>query len=637
MNAIKGGLAYIAGQQLESGGFFSYRLHEPRAEEIKSYETTFTPSLILLALHGVSHGSKPIKSKIASFLVEQASEIWTWNYWDRQSSSAQQFPYPDDIDASFVAMAALFQFDKSLFTPTRMANMANALFATETKPGGPYRTWLVDETADKAWRDVDLVVNCNVAGFLSLQGVTLENLNQLIDKAIKKGKLESPYYPSLQPAAYFLARWYDGSAKVGLRDLVLADCEASIWKTPHLTALSVSTLIRLGYPAQKLQSAVEYLIAAQAHDGSWPAGPLCLDVRREGETESYYIGSASLTTALCIEALDLYEATLRAKSSKGTAVHAANTQYRLITKRAQRVVDDLPHRELRFQTHKVLTRIITQDKDRQIVMLPWLVARAAEVKAAEPLLHSLATASLWGWAAYTIYDDFLDNEGDPVFLPSAVFAQRQLLATFEEILPDDAAFHEEIRQILNRLDQANAWEVTHCRGVVRDNKLFIDKLPDYGDYWQLADRSLGHTIAGMGVFYSAGRDAKSRKGLHDFFKHYLIARQLNDDAHDWEEDLKLGHVNAVAVQVLQIWTVQHSLTLGIDLVNDLEELQTLLWKEVIDKVCEDVALHIEQAKKAIRVAGMTEAALLPMLEPLERAAKKAVTTRDETLEFIEAL
>ncbi len=635
MNAIRGGLAYIAEQQLSSGGFASYRLHEPGAKRAKRYETTFVASLILLALQDVA-STKVLRGKIASFLVKQGETSWTWNYWDRTSTSAKRLPYPDDIDASFVAMAALYRFDKALFTPTRMANMANALFATETKPGGPYRTWLVDDTASEIWRDVDLVVNINVAGFLSLHDVTLENINRAVERAIKTGKLESPYYPSLQPAAYFLARWYVGPSKEKVQNLILAEGELGIWTTPHQTALSVSSLLRLGYPPQKLQSAIEYLIAAQARDGSWPAGPICLDARRQGETELYYTGSASLTTALCVEALALYE-TVQQKTPKGYTARQSNSQYRLVTQQAQRLVDDLPHRELKLQTHKILTRIITQDRDRQIVMLPWLVARAAEVKTAEPLLHKLAIASLWGWTAYTIYDDFLDNEGDPVLLPSAVFAQRQLLSTFEGILPEDVAFHDEIRQILNRLDQANAWEVTHCRGVIRDGKLFIRKLPDYGDYWQLADRSLGHTIAGMGVFYSAGRDAESRQGLHDFFKQYLIARQLNDDAHDWEDDLRLGHVNAVAVQVLRVWMGKHSLASGIDLTNDLEELQMIMWKEVIDKVCADVSLHIDRAKQAIKVAGMNEAILLPMLEPLEQAANKALVSRDEALEFIAAL
>src|SRR5690606_507803 len=126
-----------------------------------------------------------------------------------------------------------------------------------------------------------------------------------------------------------------------------------------------------------------------------------------------------------------------------------------------------------------------------------------------------------------------------------------LASTLLGVLPDDKKFHREVEKIMNRTDAANAWEIMHCRGEIENNALRIKKLPDYGDYWQLADRSLGHTVAVVGVMHAAGQ--KNTKNICDFFKHYLIARQLNDDAHDWEEDLAKCHVNAVAARILDIW------------------------------------------------------------------------------------
>lgn len=633
MSAIKGGIAYIAKRQLASGGFDAFRLD---GSSKLRYETTFIPSLILLALKDVPR-TKTLRRTISTFLLKQASEAWTWNYWDRFSGNPHQPAYPDDLDATFVAMSGLYTFDRNIFTATRMAHMANVLFATETKPGGPYRTWLVDETVDKVWKDVDLVVNINVAGFLALHNVTLDAIGELIEKAIKESDFRSPYYPSFQPAVYFLSRWYHGPKARRLCTLILDKSKDGFWGDAHHTAMALCALLRLGYPPQELQSAVDYLLATQMSDGSWSAGPICVDVKQADDTQTYYIGSASLTTAVCVEALVLYEELCKKEKTIKLDEAKEQTRYVSITSQTTQLVERLQYRELRKQTHLALHRILTQDKDRQIIMLPWLVARAAETKTPETLLSKLAVASLWGWTAYTIFDDFMDNEGDPAFLPSAVFAHRQLLATFQEVLPGDKAFHKEIRHILTRLDQANAWEVTHCRGVIRANRLFIKKLPDYGDYWQLADRSLGHTIAGMGVFYEAGRDAESKRALHDFFRHYLIARQLNDDAHDWEEDLRLGHVNAVAVQVLRRWVEHHSLSNGIHLKKDLEELQMILWKSVIDEVCKEIHTHIAKAKEALGRAEMNEAILLPMLNPLERAADKVLATRDEALEFIAAL
>ncbi len=407
-----GGLAYIRSQLLPSGGgVLSYSSAKKQDFSVaKPYRTTFFPSLILLALaDDTSPAAVSIKKKLAVFLLGQKSAQWSFNYWDRTSAEHKKLPYPDDLDDTFCAFAALWHYDAKLFTGEVTAAMAQLLIANEIAAGGPYRTWLVGDGSAPKWRDVDLAVNANVGYFLSLQGVELKNVVELLDAAIGNNKLVSPYYPDAYPLLYFIARWYRGGLQKQLVGLLLREQAEGVWSSPLHTALSVSALLHLGYPANKLRLAQEYLLGSQQSNGSWPVATFCIDPTQQGKT--YYAGSAALTTAFCLEALDLYRQhakPLLEKSGKASDNH----HYAVVKKTAAKTIANLGHADLARYTTLVLRRIITRDADKQIILLPWFIAKATKLPADEKILQQLATASLWGWMAYTTYDDFLDGEGD---------------------------------------------------------------------------------------------------------------------------------------------------------------------------------------------------------------------------------
>lgn len=630
--SIKGGLDFIEGHQRLDGGFWEYRLAGGNQEDPLKYRTTYAPIIIALALAEVPGGGS-IRKKVASFLDAEKSDVVSWNYWCKGSVISRSKPYPDDLDDTFLALNVLWQQNKQFFSPKTSARIAQLLFANEVQPGGPYRTWLVSGET-KEWSGVDAAVNANIAGFLALQDIELPYVTSLVESAIGNGGggLISQYYPSPIHSAYFISKWYKGDLIESLQNIVLDMRKDGKWQDAHQTALSVTALIRLGYPATELNEAVEYLRTNQATNGSWPAGAMCVGI---GGCLS---GASSLTTALCIEAITLHKKALQRQPSSGR-VKAPKIHNAAIRKTHKRLALIANQDDLQLQLSKVLNRILSQDKDGQIVELPRLIATAAGIKTSKDLLDDLSSASLWGWMAYTVYDDFLDNEGDPISLPSAVFSQRQMSYVFAKILPKNRAFHDEIDMIFNRIDQANTWEIKYCRTAVVKQKVLVSGLPDYGDYWQLADRSLGHSIAGLGIFYGAAVDPSSRRmeGLRSFFRHYLIARQLNDDAHDWEKDLALGHVNAVAVQIIGQWQKVHPRKKTIHLTKDKETLELIMWETVIDAVCRDIDWHIDQAQLALGEAELDEVYVMPLLHRLKEATKKALKDRNDALEFIESL
>lgn len=625
---------YLQTTQLDDGGFES-QSKSHYSSDVLIYRTTFIPSQILSCIAEIDVPAlAAVKRKLADFIWAQKNEHWSYNYWARNSSEFSDLPYPDDLDDTFCALIALTKSNPKMFDGKALGAITQLLVATEANAGGPYRTWLVGSQTDKAWRDIDVAVNANIGYFLSLHDVTLPNIESLIETAIQQNQVSSPYYPNTFPIAYFISRWYRGE--------LLSKLVHGIYRRKHDTSLKAAFKLAVLMHSQNTsldpEPLVEYILSTQAADGSWPADEFCIDPTIDGKT--YYATSSSLTTAFCMEALYLYgHATERAQ----TATQPKRVHDRLYDKVVRNVTRDirtLQSPELRANTMTMLQEMLARDNDRQIILLPYVTEKVFGGGVDQEILSRLAAVSLWGWMAYTIYDDFLDGEGRPDRLPTANVALRQVTTTLLATMPDNHAFQTEITDILNKLDGANAWEITHCRGMIKQGKLYVTGLPDYGNYWQLAERSLGHTISAIGVLYAAQYQAKDIRTLKRFLHHYLIARQLNDDAHDWLEDLSQTHVNAVGVRVLRVWQeTGGSFQRGIDLKKDAENLSLIMWEQVIQEVVRDIDKHIASARRALVKfpAGSHIELFDRLLVPLERSAHQALDERDNALEFIDTL
>lgn len=630
--ALLRGAKYLGANQSSDGSYVSYS--RPRdSSDARTYHTTFFPSLILASLARIDIPElQDVTEGLADFLLAQKSEHWSYNYWARTSSEFSSMPYPDDMDDTFCALAALSQAKSVIFDGKVLGVVTQLLIHTEAQEGGPYRTWLVGPGTAKAWQDVDIAVNANIAYFLSLHDVTLPNIEHLIDTAILQNKLSSPYYPNIFPIAYFISRWYRGEQLPVLLDMV----RKRKYATPQQAALKLMTLLNGNNGDFDTQSIVEYILKNQHADGGWPADAFCIDPTTGGKV--HYASSPYLTTALCMQALDMHQRSHRAPAALNVAPLQSEI-YGDVVSAVKRHIATLKSPELRDNTMAVLTDMLARDNDKQIILLPQMTAQVLGLKTDQHVLAKLAMASLWGWMAYTIYDDFLDGEGRPGALPSANVALRQLVAVLATIMPRNQTFHTEIADVLDRLDGANAWEVTHCRGVLKRGRLYIEELPDYGDYWQLAERSLGHTISGLGVLYAARMSAQTIDALRQFFRHYLIARQLNDDAHDWQQDLAHTHVNAIGVRILRRWQADGgSLEQGIHLKQEAEKLSLIMWEHVVQDVVQDIDTHIAAARQALDKfpRGSNTELFDQLLIPLERSAHHALDERDNAIGFIDS-
>lgn len=654
---INNGIRFLAKSQARDGSFPSLTSSNPRSfNGASKCQSVFSSALILSCLNALKDfpETNSIKRKTADFLLSQKSEHWTFNYWARESKQAKTMPYPDDLDDTSCALSALYEYNPDLIDGEVLAKAVNVLTALEEKEGGPYRTWLVPPDAPQVWKDIDLAVNNNVAYFLSQHDVVLSGIIKLTESAIRDKEYSSPYYPNKYPIIYFISRWYKGK----LRNTIIAQLFEELNKptkriNPLDTALTVSALLNFDVPHEKVEKGINYLlkmIRRPASNHYWKPylfytgiNPIHqLHSGQASKKKKYYAGSSTLTTAFCLEALNKFKVESQKFQPKDgpplagkvndSEIKSEEKIYKTVIKKARQRFLSLDT-DLRKQVLKILSKTLKGDKDKQIILLPYFFKNSLTPKlnltVKDDFVVELGLANLYGWMAYTIYDDFLDEEGDPKLLSVANLCLRELTIIFNNLLSREISFTKFANKVLDTIDSANAWEVLNTR-------CLTNKIPNYGNLSKLEEKSLGHALGPLAILFSLGYKENSRevKALLSFFKHYIIARQLNDDAHDWEEDLKKGHINAVGAQILKKAQSSKSKTKKLD----IEKLQYVFWHYTIVDVGSDIIHHIKLAKNDLKKISIIKntSLLNKLLIPVEGSAKGALKERKEAMKFLKA-
>jgi hypothetical protein len=615
-------LAYLKKMQAADGSFLGEAsLHMHNFDHSRIHYTSFFTSLIICGLTDIK-GSAAITQKAAKFLLTQKSADWSWNYWITGSPDDQTRPYPDDLDDTSCALSALCLTFPKTVDGAVLGNFARQLISQETAVGGPYTTWLVQPAAAETWRDVDCAVNANIGYFLSLHNVTVPGLTSYIESLLTASNLASRYYIGVIPTLYFIARWYKGPAQVKLRDLLTQQLDNDEHFTdPLAQALLLSAGCRADIAKVKLAGAYQRLIELYRGD-HWDASALYNEPPVDGK--NYYAGSTSLTTALAIEALELFET-------------LSTTEAKMPATAKPIIVPDLPAgNDLRSNYTSLIRGVINADVHNEITRIGTVIAQACGAQLTPAQLSHFNRASVNGWAAYSIYDDIIDGQVDPALVGAANTAQRRMLHHFYEALPDNSQYRQLVARTMDGIDAANTWEAVRARAKVADGIISVARLPHYGSYRQLARRSWGHTLAPIGILVTIGFAATGTEvaQLNRFFRHYIIARQLNDDAHDWEDDLKAGILTAVVVQLLD--DASMSPPVQINLANDLDSLKTCFWNHTILSVTADIAHHCRAARKALAACDyITEPKVLSgWISNLEQSADAALYERQEAKAFM---
>lgn len=289
------------------------------------------------------------------------------------------------------------------------------------------------------------------------------------------------------------------------------------------------------------------------------------------------------------------------------------------------------HEPLRSQALQFLRRINKADANGEIAFIARYTAEAFGVSILPKRLDQLGEANIYGWIAYSIYDHIIDNESSPVLLPVANVAMRLALAGYQRMFPANHPLQQHISECFDQVDEANAWELKHCRFAVTNKIIHIQSLPNYQQHAVLARRTGIHILGSMAaiymspVAYNECRIKDFTEGLH----HYLIARQLCDDIHDWQQDLAAGHISAVVAQLLQYSNVTPA-------TYNLAQLSQFLrhtFLHTITLVIDPINAHIRMATYHFKKAGCKPGRLLGLVERLKGVSETTVREQARFLEF----
>lgn len=630
--AIDRGIVYLRSVQGEDGAF-STQLSEAQRPFTASAElsTTFLPALMLGALSSVE-GTEGLRNKLATWLLNQKNNNWSFNYWPAKAQERTSRPYPDDLDDTCCALIGLYLHDPKIIDSACLAKVVRLLVAAEQEVGGPYKTWLVPKTAPAAWQDVDIAVNCNVAYLLRLVAKPLPKLDALMERAITTQQFESPYYPIHHIVLYYLARAYQGDRESQLASIIVKEQKNGNWETPGQTALALSALAHLG--RDEFSAAIQYLLSQQRADGSWPAEAMWLDEKQV--KKSKYAGSPALTTAFVLEAL-VCSKPLVPVVAKDTPDKSSQDFLRIIN-RANSKLGQLDN-PLRQHAQEMLAKLQQGTTGREIVLLPAMFADALTDRPniSSELQFQLSLANIFGWMAYTIYDDFLDEEGSLSLLPVANVAMRESLACFTQALPNDADFQQQVHKTFTRIDTANAWEVEHCRYQTDGQTMYVSSIPDYVNVEYLAERSLGHGLTPLAILLAVGIPSDDLRIFYfkKAFRHYLAARQLHDDLHDWQQDFRKGHVSYVVAHLLKELHIPPGRHICRALLSQLEHQ---FWHHSLRVLCEQLRRQLALSRQAYHASLLLneDSPFSQLLYTLENAVTRTLQEQQKAIQFLKA-
>jgi hypothetical protein len=417
-----------------------------------------------------------------------------------------------DLFELFSVLTALWKYDPTRVTGKSLAYAIQRLVSCEVAPGGPYRSN----------NKISIAANLQISSFARLVAKPLPGIDTFFDRITQADlsvntELTSPYLLYLYATIYknptaanFIAK--NRAKKTSLRAIGLSVLESTVASKRYNIAM---------------------IGKAQLPTGFWSD---------DDNTPQL------VTTALIINLL-----ALNAQKDLSAATSALLRQHQAVIETTSEL----------FRMHSPLLRLpilaaidaISQSNRSYDITLP-AYTFASMLKGSSSLTkrqyNLLGAASVCGWIAYTIYDDFLDNEGKLAQLPVANAAMRTSIDCFKSALPKHRVFWRYTTDAFINMDEANAWEIKHCRFLIQDGAITITKLPNYGICAPLANRSIACILGPMAVLMQRPQTTQRQLRYVELaFRHYLIARQLCDDLRDWTDDLEAGHASFVVTAILR--------------------------------------------------------------------------------------
>ncbi len=503
------------------------------------------------------------------------SEDGAFNYHALDDEGHQR-KYPDDLDDTALAYAAQHLYNPGGLSGGHLARFSRLLVRAETAVGGPYNTWLSDWHSDQRWHDIDPAVNANISFALLLCGAKMPYLDAYFEDCLTTKNLASRYYQSSLAVLYFISRAYAGNGKKQAVEMLSSLQNEGSWGSPLSSALAASALLRWDAP-KALKPTISYLLQTQKN-GFWRAEPLFVESGTTDKIHNY--GSRAVTTAFCLETLSLFRQHQRAIRSP----QVKDPDKELISMILERFITECRTASDSFgdrakeESHSLLTHSFWRET------LVW-AKRAATAMRLDKSLNDLTlidfgVAQLFGLVGYGLLDRIVDRQAKDADLPFAIFAARRCATYYERLWPGGSD------TILARIDRALEGEAHN-------------QVPD-----SLADKSLGCALPVLAIFSRFSDQETKRNQFEKYFCLLLSARQWNDDAHDYLEDIAAGRQTPVVVLLAQ-FTKKFNRKIT-DQLNTLpaKQLRQIFWERCFPEICRRIRCCLVDASIALQQSGL---------------------------------
>jgi hypothetical protein len=121
--------------------------------------------------------------------------------------------------------------------------------------------------------------------------------------------------------------------------------------------------------------------------------------------------------------------------------------------------------------------------------------------------------------------------------------------------------------------------------------------------------------------------------VHQAIVHYLTARQLNDDAHDWQIDLQNGHITYVVARILADERIKPG---SYSLNTLLKRAEQRFWHHTLTDICRLMQQQTSLGRRIL--ANLPELqqhnAITELLDGIDISAAETLTTQDQAQIFL---
>ncbi len=615
----------------------------------KNKESIFFTCLILSCLNKVKGNKdiKEIKKKIFNFLI---------------SKKGEKGIFSDDLGINFSVLSSLIEYDSEIADGKLIANFLNLLISYEKKEGGPYYS-------KKQKKEIDLFVNSQIGYFLSLLEVDLPNIFDLIENSIISQNFKSSYFTNSYFPIYIISKLYNEKNKKKIIEYILENKGNNVLED----SLSIISLFNLGCPFSKMSHLIDKFKKYSENDlkKSYLFGESKI-LSEESKSNFALNISFYLEAIECLNNLNKRE---KNKKERGVKEEEEEREREKEEDREKEKKEEKREEKKKIQGLKEekemferiiniakkrfslfkgdikkfawqeIEKTIKRNTDKQMSLMAYYFKKSLGKKGegiSDEIIAQMGLANIFYWTAFIIYDDFWDEdeEANPKILPTANFYSREFLFFFYSLFKDDS-FNIFIRNLMDKLDQANTWETIYCRIKKKGNKIFIpEKFPNFKDYTIKYEPASAHILGPIAILKMMDYNENSfeAKNLIKYFKNYLITKQFNDDLHDWQEDLQRGHLSTAVSELLKSFSKKYPNHKIIDMKKDLEKLQEIYWFDTLPRLCKISLIHSKRSRNALNKLDILEDKLYleQFIDLPEKCIKDALKEQKKTIDFLKS-